>query len=175
MNGATFRPESELVPWIPLREELMRARDRARIARARSERRPMWVFALLAGPGILVMLGENDGPSMLSYAATGASFGVSFFIPFIVLTFLLAYIVQEMVVRIGIATRRGHAELIVERFGLSWGRFAMADLAIGNLLTLVTEFIAIQAGGLYFGVPSWASVAIGAAQSSSGDSVPPST
>jgi Mn2+/Fe2+ NRAMP family transporter len=29
------------------------------------------------------------------------------------------------------------------------------------LLTLVTEFIAIQAGGLYFGVPPWLSVAIG--------------
>jgi Mn2+/Fe2+ NRAMP family transporter len=158
MNGAALGPESELVPWIPLREELMRARDRARIARARSEHRPMWVFALLAGPGILVMLGENDGPSMLSYAATGASFGVSFFIPFIVVTFVLAYIVQEMVVRIGIATRRGHAELIVDRFGTAWGRFAMVDLALGNLLTLVTEFIAIRAGTAYFGIPPAAAV-----------------
>jgi Mn2+/Fe2+ NRAMP family transporter len=131
----------------------MRARDRARVQSARSNNRPMWLFALLAGPGIIVMLGENDGPSMLSYAATGASFGVGFFIPFIVLTFVLAYIVQEMVVRIGIATRRGHAELIVDRFGATWGRFAMADLAIGNLLTLVTEFIAIRAGTAYFGVP----------------------
>jgi Mn2+/Fe2+ NRAMP family transporter len=153
MNGAAFGPESELVPWIPLREELIRARDRARVQSARSSNRPMWLFALLAGPGILVMLGENDGPSMLSYAATGASFGVGFFIPFIVFTFALAYIVQEMVVRIGIATRRGHAELIVDRFGLTWGRFAGADLAIGNLLTLVTEFIAIRAGTAYFGIP----------------------
>ena len=107
MNGATFGPESELVPWIPLREEMMRARDRARVQQARSNNRPMWLFALLAGPGILVMLGENDGPSMLSYATTGAAFGVGFFLPFIVVTFALAYIVQEMVVRIGIATRRG--------------------------------------------------------------------
>jgi Mn2+/Fe2+ NRAMP family transporter len=29
------------------------------------------------------------------------------------------------------------------------------------VLTLVTEFIAIQAGGLYFGIPPWLSVAIG--------------
>ena len=143
----------ELVSWIPLREELLRARDRARVQRARSTNRPMWLFALLAGPGILVMLGENDGPSMLSYAATGASFGLGFFLPFIVLTFGLAYVVQEMVVRIGIATRKGHAELIVDRFGQSWGRFAMVDLAVGNLLTLVTEFIAIRAGSAYFGIP----------------------
>ncbi len=162
MNPAGVGPESELLDWIPLREELLRARDRARVQLARSNNRPMWLFALLAGPGILVMLGENDGPSMLSYAATGASFGVSFFLPFIVLTFVLAYIVQEMVVRIGIATRRGHAELIVDRFGATWGRFAMADLAIGNLLTLVTEFIAIRAGTAYFGIPPEVAV-IGAA------------
>jgi Mn2+/Fe2+ NRAMP family transporter len=151
--GQAFGGSGELVPWIPLREEVLRARDRARVRRARAGKRPIWLFALLAGPGILVMLGENDGPSMLSYAMTGASFGVGFFLPFIVLTFVLAYVVQEMVVRIGIATRRGHAELIVDRFGASWGRFAMADLAIGNLLTLVTEFIAIRAGTAYFGIP----------------------
>jgi Mn2+/Fe2+ NRAMP family transporter len=66
-------------------------------------------------------------------------------------------------VRIGIATHRGHAELIFQRFGPFWGYFSMADLVFGNLLTLVTEFIAIQAGGLYFGAPAWASVAIGVA------------
>jgi Mn2+/Fe2+ NRAMP family transporter len=153
MIGHAFGPERELLPWIPLREELLRARDRARVQRARVTKRPLWLFALLAGPGILVMLGENDGPSMLSYAATGASFGIGVFLPFIAFTFLLAYVVQEMVVRIGIATRRGHAELIVDRFGASWGRFAMVDLAVGNLLTLVTEFIAIRAGSAYFGIP----------------------
>jgi Mn2+/Fe2+ NRAMP family transporter len=141
------------VPPTPLREEVIRADDRARVQVARSSKRPIWLFALLAGPGILVMLGENDGPSMLSYATTGASFGVGFFVPFIILTFVLAFVVQEMVVRIGIATQRGHAELIVDRFGQNWGRFAMADLAIGNVLTLVTEFIAVRAGSAYFGIP----------------------
>ena len=83
--------------------------------------------------------------------------------PFILLTFLMAFVVQEMTVRLGVATHRGHAELIFQRFGPFWGYFAMADLVFGNLLTLVTEFIAIQAGGLYFGVPAWLSVAIGVA------------
>jgi len=68
-----------------------------------------------------------------------------------------------MTVRLGAATHRGHAELIFQRFGPFWGYFAMGDLVFGNLLTLVTEFIAIQAGGLYFGVPSWASVTVGVA------------
>ena len=54
--------------------------------------------------------------------------------------------------RIGIATHRGHAELIASRFGPVWGAFAMLDLFVGNLLTLVAEFIAIAAGAAYFGI-----------------------
>jgi Mn2+/Fe2+ NRAMP family transporter len=142
-------------------EDVLRARDRLKVLKTRSAKRSLRLLWLLAGPGVLVMLGENDGPSMVSYATTGATYGVGFFVPFIVLTFLMAFAVQEMTVRLGVATHRGHAELIFERFGPFWGYFAMGDLVFGNLLTLVTEFIAVQAGGLYFGLPSWLSVAAG--------------
>ncbi|HEV2909380.1 MAG TPA: divalent metal cation transporter [Candidatus Eremiobacteraceae bacterium] len=145
----------------PTREEELRERDRARVQEARARHRPVWLFFLLAGPGILVMLGENDGPSMLSYATTGASYGIGFFIPFILLTFFMAFVVQEMTVRLGIATQRGHAELIFERFGPFWGYFSMLDLTIGNVLTLITEFIAIRAGAAYFGIPALVAVAAG--------------
>ena len=144
------------------REDFLRAFDRARVLRARAAGRSTRLLWLLAGPGVLVMLGENDGPSMVSYATTGATYGVGFFAPFILLTFIMAFVVQEMTVRLGVATHRGHAELIFQRFGPFWGYFAMADLVFGNLLTLVTEFIAVQAGGLFFGVPSWVSVSLGA-------------
>ncbi len=107
--------------------------------------------------------GENDGPSMLSYAATGAKFGIGFFIPFIILTFAMAIVVQEMTVRLAAATQRGHAELIFERFGPFWGWFSLIDLAIGNFLTLITEFIAVRAGLGFFGVPAWAAMLIGLA------------
>ncbi len=142
-------------------EDVDRARDRVRVSAARAQRgvfsrfRLLW---LLVGPGILVMLGENDGPSMLSYAATGARFGIGFFIPFVVLTFCMAVVVQDMTVRLGAATHRGHAELIFDRFGPFWGWFSMIDLGIGNFLTLITEFIAIRAGLGFFGVPPWAAV-----------------
>jgi Mn2+/Fe2+ NRAMP family transporter len=142
-------------------EETLRDRDRSRIVASRAAGRSWRLLWLLAGPGLLVMLGENDGPSMVSYATTGATYGIGFFVPFILATFVMAYIVQEMTVRLGIATGRGHAELIFQRFGPFWGYFAMGDLVFGNVLTLVTEFIAIQAGGLYFGVPSWLSVVLG--------------
>jgi len=142
-------------------EDIDRAHDRERVWETRAQHGP-WSRArllwLLIGPGILVMLGENDGPSMLSYAATGARFGIGFFLPFVVLTFLMACVVQEMTVRLGAATHRGHAELIFDRFGPFWGWFSMIDLMVGNFLTLVTEFIAIRAGLGFFGVPPAVSV-----------------
>ena len=142
------------------REDALRALDRLKIIKARASGRSMRLLWLLVGPGILVMLGENDGPSMVSYATTGATYGIGFFVPFILLTFVMAFIVQEMALRLGIATNRGHAEVIFQRFGPFWGYFAMGDLVFGNVLTLVTEFIAIQAGGLYFGIPVWMSVVV---------------
>jgi len=161
ISSFEFPPATARGDHLLSREDLLRARSRLIIRRIRADRRWLKLLWLLAGPGVLVMLGENDGPSMVSYATTGASYGVGFFIPFILLTFVMAFVVQEMTVRLGAATHRGHAELIFQRFGPFWGYFSMADLVFGNVLTLVTEFIAIQAGGLYFGLSSWVSVAIG--------------
>jgi len=144
-------------------EDVDRARDRSRVYAARacrgfsSKARLLW---LLVGPGVLVMLGENDGPSMLTYAATGARFGIGFFLPFVVVTFCMAIVVQEMTVRLGAATHRGHAELIFDRFGPFWGWFSMIDLGIGNFLTLITEFIAVRAGLGFFGVRPWIAILI---------------
>lgn len=148
-------------------EDISRARDRLAVAKARSIAQPhtrwrwMRLLWLLAGPGVLVFLGENDAPSMLSYAATGSQFGIGFFLPFILVTFIAGWIVQEMTVRLGSVTHRGHAELIFDRFGPFWGFFSMADLVLGNFLTLVTEFIGIRAGLGYFGIPPL--VAVGGA------------
>jgi Mn2+/Fe2+ NRAMP family transporter len=139
-------------------EDVDRARDRWRVTRARWKGRGASRFGgfrvlwLLMGPGVLVFLGENDAPSMLSYSADGARFGIGFFIPFVVLTFLMGFIVQEMTVRLGAVTHRGHAELIFDRFGKFWGFFAMGDLVLGNFLTLVTEFIGVRAGLGFFGI-----------------------
>jgi Mn2+/Fe2+ NRAMP family transporter len=111
-------------------EDIKRARDRQRVQFFRASSRrdaTLILFWLLLGPGILVMLGENDGPSMISYAATGATYGVGFFLPLIALTFAMAFVIQEMTLRLGAATKRGHAELIYLRFGSFWGFFAMAD------------------------------------------------
>lgn len=139
-------------------EDLDRARDRWRVARARWHGngslsfRSMRLLWLLIGPGVLVFLAENDAPSMLSYSAIGTRYGAGFFLPFVALTFVMGFIVQEMTLRLGAVTHRGHAELIFDRFGKFWGLFSMIDLMLGNFLTLVTEFIGVRAGLGFFGV-----------------------
>src|SRR5579863_7171054 len=148
-------------------EDVDRAQDRWQVARARRKGRGWKSFGglrllwLLVGPGVLVFLGENDAPSMLSYSATGARFGVGFFIPFVILTFMMGLVVQEMTVRLGAVTHRGHAELIFDRFGKFWGFFSMGDLVLGNFLTLITEFIGIRAGLGFFGIRPIVAVGIG--------------
>jgi Mn2+/Fe2+ NRAMP family transporter len=117
------------------------------------------VAALFVGPGALAMLGENDGPSMLSYATSGATYGLGFLLPFILLTFAAAYVVQEMAMRVGAVTGRGYGELVFQRFGRLWGWTSAVDLALTNLITLITEVIAIRLGMGFFGVPPWAAVA----------------
>jgi Mn2+/Fe2+ NRAMP family transporter len=150
-----------LDPEVLTPEDLRRSDDRRRVVAARRRRRRFSLVALLVGPGILVMLGENDGPSMLSYAASGANYGIGFFVPFIFATFLAAIIVQEMSARVGAITHRGYGQLVFERFGRFWGWLSAGDLVVTNLVTLITELIAIRVGMAFFGVPPVVAVSAG--------------
>lgn len=47
-------------------EDSIRWQHRWRVHQARGHRRRWLLLWLLAGPGILAMLGENDGPSMIA-------------------------------------------------------------------------------------------------------------
>jgi Mn2+/Fe2+ NRAMP family transporter len=114
----------------------------------------------LVGPGILVMLGDNDAGGVLTYAQTGAAYGLGLFLPLMIPLGFVAYIVQEMTIRLGAVTRRGHAELIWRRYGPFWGIFSLFDLVAANVLTLMTEFIGIRIGLAFFGVPAWLSVLV---------------
>jgi Mn2+/Fe2+ NRAMP family transporter len=135
-------------------EDLVRAGDRARVLAARRGGRRLGLLWLLIGPGILVMLGSNDGPAMISYATSGATYGIGFFLPFIVILFLAAVVVQEMAMRVGATTHRGYGKLVFQRYGAAWGWLAVGDLLLTNLVTLITEFIAIRVGVGFFGVPA---------------------
>ena len=139
------------VPRPPLSaEDAARSKDRFRVHNARRHNRRWFLIWLLVGPGILAMLGENDGPSMISYATSGATYGIGFFLPFIVITFAMAAVCQEMCMRVGAVTHRGYGQLVLERFGPLWGWFSAGDLIFTNLVTLIAEFVAIRVGLSYF-------------------------
>jgi Mn2+/Fe2+ NRAMP family transporter len=144
-------------------EDAARSRDRGRVHRARLGGRRWHLLWLLAGPGILAMLGENDGPSMISYAATGVTYGVGFFLPFIVITFAMAVVCQELCMRVGAVTHRGYGQLVLERYGPVWGWFAAGDLLLTNLVTLIAEFVVIRIGLAYFGLGAPVAAAAGVA------------
>ena len=108
-------------------------------------------FAVL-GPGIIVMVADNDAGGISTYAVTGSKYGFTLLWIFLLLI-PMAYFVQEMTVRLGAVTKRGHAEAIFDGFGPFWGWFSLVDLAIVNWLTLITEYIGMTAAMSLFGVP----------------------
>jgi Mn2+/Fe2+ NRAMP family transporter len=157
-DGAAALPRPPLTP-----EDAQRSKDRFRVHKARRHHRRWYLVWLLIGPGILAMLGENDGPSMISYATSGATYGLGFFLPFIVVTFAMAVVVQEMTMRVGAVTHRGYGQLVLERFGRLWGWFSAGDLIVTNLVTLIAEFVAIRLGLAYFHLGAGVAAVLGIA------------
>ena len=115
------------------------------------------LYFMLAGPGIVVMVADNDAGGITTYAATGAKFGYNL-IWFLIILVPVAYYVQEMTVRLGAVTKRGHAEAIFAGFGSFWGWFSLLDLILVNWLTLVTEFIGMTSALRIFGIPPYLTV-----------------
>jgi NRAMP (natural resistance-associated macrophage protein)-like metal ion transporter len=105
--------------------------------------RDLLTFLMVFGPGLIVMVADNDAGAVSTYSQAGAQYGTHLL--WVVLLLLpVTYFIQEMVVRLGIATGKGHAAMIYQRFGKWWGLFSLIDLELVNFLTLVTEFAAID-------------------------------
>jgi Mn2+/Fe2+ NRAMP family transporter len=127
----------------------------------RTWRRRLATLAAVTGPGVVVLVADNDAGGISTYAQVGQDDGPRFLWLLVVLAGALL-LNQEMVGRLGAVTGAGHARLIYERFGRRWGAFALADLLAINFLTVVTEFIGISYGFGYFGVSRYASVPVAA-------------
>jgi|SRR5579884_85435 len=120
-------------------------------------------LALLAiiGPGLIVMVGDNDAGGVSTYAQAGQNYGTSLLWVLLLLVPVLV-VNQEMVVRLGAVTGVGHARLIVERFGRGWGWFEAAFLFLQNFLIIVTEFIGVSLALAFLGVSRYVSVPVAA-------------
>ncbi len=106
----------------------------------------------IVGPGLIVMVGDNDAGAFATYTQAGQNYGTHLLWTLLLLVPVL-YVNQEMVLRLGAVTGVGHARLILERFGKFWGAFSVIDLFLLNALTLITEFIGISLGLSYLGLP----------------------
>jgi len=115
------------------------------------------LLCMVAGPGIIVMVADNDAGGITTYSATGAKYGFHL-LWFLILLGPVAYYIQEMTVRLGAVTKRGHAEAIFSAFGRFWGWFSLLDLVLTDWLTMITEFIGMTAAMSIFGVPAWVTV-----------------
>jgi NRAMP (natural resistance-associated macrophage protein)-like metal ion transporter len=115
----------------------------------------------IVGPGLIVMVGDNDAGGFATYGQAGQNYGTRLLWTLLLLVPVL-YVNQEMVLRLGAVTGVGHARLILERFGKFWGAFSVIDLFILNALTIVTEFIGITLAAGYLGLPKIAAVALAA-------------
>src|SRR5215469_13972894 len=116
----------------------------------------------IIGPGLIVMVGDNDAGAFATYGQAGQNYGTHLVWTLLLLVPVL-YVNQEMVLRLGAVTGVGHARLIMERFGKFWGAFSVIDLFILNALTIVTEFIGITLAAGYLGLPKLGAVALAAA------------
>jgi len=128
---------------------------------ARTWRTRLLTLLAIVGPGIIVMVGDNDAGGVATYAQAGQNYGYSLLWVLLLLVPVLI-VNQEMVVRLGAVTGVGHARLINERFGRGWGWFSVGDLFLLNFLTIVTEFIGISLAAEYIGISKYVVVPISA-------------
>ncbi len=145
-------------------EDIIGALGTIKAGEVRSKRkgwRRLLTLMAIMGPGLVVMVGDNDAGGVATYAQAGQTYG-----PHLLWTLLLLvpvlYVNQEMVVRLGAVAGVGHGRLIFSRFGKFWGAFSVIDLFILNALTIVTEFIGVDQAFGYFGVPTIISIPVAA-------------
>src|SRR5260370_27540260 len=102
----------------------------------------------IVGPGLIVMVGDNDAGAFSTYGQAGQVYGTKLLWTFLLLVPVI-YVNQEMVLRLGAVTSVGFAKLILERFGRFWGAFSVIALFVVNALTIITDVIGIARAASY--------------------------
>jgi Mn2+/Fe2+ NRAMP family transporter len=113
------------------------------------------------GPGLVVMLADTDVGSVITAGQSGVQFGYRLLGQQLVLVPIL-FMVQELTVRLGIFTGRGHGELIRDHFGRFWAWVSAAGLAIATVGALLTEFSGVAGVGELYGIPRAVSLSLAA-------------
>ncbi len=130
------------------------------VQRAPLFHRARWVrFAAVAGPGIVVMLADTDAGSVITAAQSGAQWGYQLLLLQLILAPIL-FVVQELTVRLGIVSGKGHGDLIQQQFGRGWALLSVGTLVLACIGALLSELSGLAGAGLMFGVPVSLTMAI---------------
>ncbi|MBU2807905.1 divalent metal cation transporter [Acidithiobacillus ferrooxidans F221] len=140
----------------------MSAAPAARNIQSPAHRSRWGIFLAVLGPGLVVMLADTDVGSIITAAQSGAQWGFKLLLLQFVLMPIL-YIVQELTVRLGIFTGKGHGELISETFGKGWAYLSVAGLSVATTGALLTEFSGVAGVSHLYGLPRWVGVTLAAA------------
>jgi Mn2+/Fe2+ NRAMP family transporter len=116
-------------------------------------------LAAIIGPGLIVMIGDNDAGGVSTYAQAGQNFGYTLLWTLPLLIPVLV-IIQEMVARLGAVTGVGQGRLIRERLGRYWGNLSIFSILFLNFLIIITEFIGVEYSMQYFGVSAYVAVPV---------------
>lgn len=108
-------------------------------------------FLAVAGPGMVVAFADTEAGSITTAATSGAQFGMKLILLQTLLIVPL-FVVQEMTVRLGTVTGKGHARLIREHYGLGWAWVSLGTMLVTNVAALVTEFAGIAGAAAIFGI-----------------------
>jgi Mn2+/Fe2+ NRAMP family transporter len=105
------------------------------------------------------MLADTDVGSIITAGQSGVQWGYRLLLLQVLLMPIL-YMVQELTVRLGVFTGKGHGELIKQIFGRFWAWISVGGLAVATAGALLTELSGVAGVGDLYGVPRWVSLGL---------------
>ena len=85
---------------------------------------------------MIVAFADTEAGSITTAASSGAQYGMKLVLLQLLLIIPL-FIVQEMTVRLGTVTGKGHAQLIRDNYGLTWAWVSLGTMLFTNVAALV--------------------------------------
>jgi Mn2+/Fe2+ NRAMP family transporter len=107
----------------------------------------------VVGPAWIVMLADVDAPSVITAGKGGTESGYALLLPIFAVVPVL-FLVQEMTARLALVTGKGHAELVMARYGPGWATVTVLGMAVINMAAYVAEFAGIALGAAIVGIPA---------------------
>jgi Mn2+/Fe2+ NRAMP family transporter len=112
------------------------------------------VLLSVFGPATITAMADNDASGVATYSIAGSKLGYPILFLLVIVTILLA-VTQEMGMRLTVATRRGLADSIRERYGVKSSLLIFAALAISNLATIIVDLAAVKTTAAIFHIPDF--------------------